>query len=61
MQQVQLYKTIYYGIVDLSMIARAGDVTIPAIILERSFDGGCCTLLLNAIENVSTNYSRQSQ
>jgi hypothetical protein len=43
------------------MIARAGDVTIPAIILERSFDGGCCTLLLNAIDDVSTNYSRQPQ
>jgi hypothetical protein len=35
MQQVQLYKTIYYGMVNLSMIARAGDVTIPAIILEE--------------------------
>jgi hypothetical protein len=34
MQQGQLYKTIYYGIVDLLMIARAGDVAIPAIILE---------------------------
>ena len=37
MQQVQL--SIYYGIVDLSMIARAGDVTMPAIILEQGFDG----------------------
>jgi hypothetical protein len=33
MQKVQLYKTIYYRIVDLLMIAHAGDVTIPAIIL----------------------------
>ncbi len=39
MQQVQLYKTIYYGIVDLSMITRAGDNTMPTIILEWGLDG----------------------
>ncbi len=62
MQQVQLYKKIYYGIVDLSMITRAGDVTMPAFILEWDLDGDvCCTLLLNAIEDVSTDYSRQLQ
>jgi hypothetical protein len=60
MQQVQLRKTIYYGIVDLSMITRARDVTMLAIILEWGLDKDiCCTLLLNAIEEVSTDYSRQ--
>jgi hypothetical protein len=56
----QVHKTIYYGIVDLSMIPRAGDVTMLAIILEWGLDGEiCCTLLLNAIEEVSTDYTRQ--
>jgi hypothetical protein len=39
MQQVQLYKTIHYGIGDLSMITHAGDDTMPAIILEWGLDG----------------------
>ncbi len=36
-QQVQLCKN--YGIVDLSMITRARDDTMPAIILEWGLDG----------------------
>jgi hypothetical protein len=44
------------------MITRAGDVTMLAIILEWGLDGDvCCTLLLNAIEDVSIDYSRQLQ
>jgi hypothetical protein len=44
------------------MITRARDVTMPAIILEWSLYGDvCCTLLLNAIEDFSTDYSRQLQ